>query len=99
MSILNFHLVFSVFFFFFLLIPDLSVYLIIASVQASIHLSIYLSLASAAADKSNLSTAEKNARRFPEQRKAGFLRRDLWRPLAQLAAAMSRSVVNILADS
>ena len=74
-------------------------YLIIASVQVSIYLSIYLSLGSAVTNKSNLSTAEKNTRRFREQRKAGFLRRDLWRPLAQLAAAMSRSVVNILADS
>lgn len=37
--------------------------------------------------------------RFPEQRKAAFLPRDLWRALARLAAAMSRSVVNILADS
>lgn len=59
----------------------------------------HLSLASAVTNKSKLSSAEKNTRRFPEQRKAGFLRRDLWRPLAQLTAAMSRSVVNILADS
>lgn len=42
----------------------------------------------------------KNSGRFPRAEKGRLsLWRDLWRPLAQLAAAMSRSVVNILADS
>ena len=35
---------------------------------------------------------------FPRAEKGRLSRCDLWRPLAQLAAAMSRSVVNILVD-